>query len=429
MSKPRVPPGFEARYRKRTDDWVITFRYEVDGTHYRSDPFPTVPLAKAAKAKLDVQRQHGGLLDPTKLTFADVAAMLLEQKTYIAPDTRRLYESCLKKLLPVLGPIRIQKIKPEHLIRFQASKGVAHLAPSTMTRILAVASMIFTFAVRREILTLNPVSMLTRQERPKPSDKRVETLTVEQVFALSDAIEPRFRAFVILLTYTGLRVSEALAIQWQDIDFPDDPRDTGVIRVERTQSSHSNHIRREMKTPSSRRELPMPPVLASALKDHAARFSPTMAVNENGRYEDGTTAPIKARQGLADVFVFDFTYQIFDSAFRVARAACGLHERTPAGVHKITPHTFRHTYASFLLHAGVDVSDVSAMMGHSSPKTTMEIYAHVIDKELGQAKAAKALEEAYASGFEAGRTEPAQVLERGQDLGRPHRHKATSSSS
>ena len=55
-------------------------------------------------------------------------------------------------------------------------------------------------------------------------------------------------------------------------------------------------------------------------------------------------------------------------------------------------------------------------MGHASPKTTMETYAHIINKPLGRAQVARALEAAYGAGLEAGRGAPGQVVEPGRVL-------------
>jgi integrase len=385
---------------------VFGFRFYVDGLEKKSKPYPTLRDARAAKAQHDVKMQRGDYVDSSRLTFEQAADAYMSEITYIRPGTRKIYNAHLKHILPELGTMRMQSIRASDIIEFLGNK--KQLAPRSRQRMLGFISQVFQWAIRRELVTKNPCQALTRQERPQVLDGRERVLTEQEVLDLAEAIGPRFRTFVLLLALSGLRMSEALALKWTDVDF-----EAGVIRIERAVTHGKNAIG-DVKGSGSRRKVNMPPRLEAELRAHRATEAERSAgpVSANGRFlENGRTATWKVRAGVADEYVFDFSHGIFYSAFAVARAAVGLTRRTPAGLHEVTPHTFRHTYGSMLISRGVDPVTVSKLMGHASPKTTMEVYAHEFDSQRARMEAMALLDAAYeAAGDPARFAEPGRVL-------------------
>ena len=150
-----------------------------------------------------------------------------------------------------------------------------------------------------------------------------------------------------LLLFTGVRASELLGLTWEDVDF-----DRQVIRV-RYQMSRKGNERVLLKSESGRREVILMREVAHRLRKArlAARFS-----NQTDLVVANSVGKTLGYRRLANVFA----------------AACDA-----AGVHGVTPHTCRHTFASILIDQGRDVEFVSQQLGHASTKTTWDTYVHL----------------------------------------------------
>src|SRR5438093_6814103 len=147
------------------------------------------------------------------------------------------------------------------------------LSPWTIKRILGALSCVFTFALRRGYISTHPFHRLERDERPHPqrSDQRV--LTRSELTRLFTACPRRYRPLLATGAYTGMRLSEVLALSWDDVDFA-----TGVIRVRHQLARGHRGVpphRIPPKTRTSVREIPLLPQLAGVLREHkhGSRFT------------------------------------------------------------------------------------------------------------------------------------------------------------
>src|SRR5207237_2324704 len=140
------------------------------------------------------------------------------------------------------------------------------LSAWTIKRILAALSCVFTFALRRGYVTSHPFDRLERDERPHPlrSDQRV--LTQTELARLFAACPRRYRPLLFTGTFTGMRLSEVLALSWGDVDFA-----AGVIHVRRQLARGRRGVpphRIAPKTHASVREIPLLPQFAAVLREH-----------------------------------------------------------------------------------------------------------------------------------------------------------------
>ena len=149
-----------------------------------------------------------------------------------------------------------------------------------------------------------------------------------------------------MLLFSGLRAAELLGLTWKDIDF-----EQRVIRV-RYQMGRQGE-RTPLKTEAGRRKVILMDELARRLRKHrlAAHFS--------------ADADLIVGNGVGKTLGYTRLRRGFTAA------ACG------AKVDDVTPHTCRHTFASILIDQGADVEFVSDQLGHSSTKTTWDIYVHL----------------------------------------------------
>jgi len=195
-------------------------------------------------------------------------------------------------------------------------------------------------AVREGLLPGNPVSGL---RLAKHAPMRPRALTPEEVELLR-AQMPTLRDVCLLglLAYAGLRPGEVLALRWRDVGR--------VLVVDR---SVSDGQIRQTKT-STRRTVDLIPPLAADLDLLRPKVADPDALVIHGQRDQ----------------VLDLN----NWRARTWRIAC-----ETAGV-RTTPYDGRHTYASLLIHEGRSLPYVTAALGHASPTTTLNHYAHVFDE-------------------------------------------------
>jgi integrase len=211
-------------------------------------------------------------------------------------------------------------------------------------------SVLFNHAIRYEWLEQgkNPITHV-RQSAARQKDP--EVLSPDELRGLISQLQPPFNLMTLLAATTGLRRSELLALQWQDIDFHG-----LVISIRR---SIYAGIVGKCKTRNSNKPLP--------LADYVARELKTWL--ENTRYsspEDFVFASPsqKGRLPFSPNFVLT----------KVLRAAAKRAEITK----RITWHTFRHTFSTFLIANGEDIKVVQELMRHGTARITVEIYSQAI---------------------------------------------------
>jgi integrase len=193
-------------------------------------------------------------------------------------------------------------------------------------------------------LAVNPTRDL---ELPAPRPREVEILSVEVAAGLLDAVPVDDRPVWGTALYAGLRYGELRALRWGAVNLAN-----GTIDVRESWDPKEGVI--APKTRMSQRVTPIPGVLRNLLLDHRMR---------SGEPAD-------------DALVFGIGDQPFHAASLYRRAdaawkAAGLPDR-------LRLHQARHTYASFMIAAGVNAKALSAFMGHSSIKVTFDLYGHLM---------------------------------------------------
>jgi integrase len=201
---------------------------------------------------------------------------------------------------------------------------------------------IFRRAVQREVVTVNPTVKLAL---PANRSRRDRVARPAEAAALIAAVPVEDRALWSTAFYAGLRRGELLALQWADLDL-----DLRLIEVTRSWDPVEGFV--EPKSRAGTRRVPMIGSLRACLLEH------------------------RLRQGQAGIgFVFGGLEEPFNPA-AVAWRAQQAWQR--AGLSTVTLHECRHTYASFMIAAGVNMKALSTYMGHTSITTTLDRYGHLL---------------------------------------------------
>jgi integrase len=257
-----------------------------------------------------------------------------------------------RRVLRILGAeTKAAAVRTPHLRAMIDKLSAEGLAGATVHGTMTATSALFRYAVRRGVIESNPTRGLDRGD--KPSTKRLKEpryLNRPEIDRLLARLGDEFRPVAAVMAFAGLRVSEALALRWCDIDI-----DGHTIAVHGTKTKASNAV------------VPMTADLAAELRAHRARYP---GVGEVLVFRTATGQP-QDRQNVG----------------RALRAAGDAAKLNPAGVKKIAPHDLRHSCAALLLTAGVPTPKVAAIMRHTDARVTLTFYAGLVESERGSLRA------------------------------------------
>ena len=271
------------------------------------------------------------------------------------PSTVRGYRTSLnERILPLIGGRRLNTITTTDLQEIVDRWQVEGQAPATIRNSLKPLQAICRRARAREGLGLNPTHDL---ELPAPNPAEVQIVAPATAAKLLSVLPIEDRAIWSTAIYAGLRYGELRALRWAAVDLA-----SKTIRVRESWDPKEGSI--APKTRTSKRTTPMPEVVKASLAELRANRSPAPADDLVFAAEDGS--PFHAAT----------IYRRADRAW----AAAGIPER-------LRLHQARHTYASFMIAAGVNAKALSVFMGHSSIKVTFDLYGHLMPGTEAEAAA------------------------------------------
>jgi integrase len=315
-------------------------------------------FAEARSWRADAKRQidQGSLRAPSQLTLREAARAWLagaesgeirnRSGQPYKPSTLRGYRQALQeRVLPLIGGEKLSAITTSDLQvlvdRWQAE---GHPA-STLRNTIKPLQAIYRRAKSRGGLPVNPTRDL---ELPAPRPRQVEIVAPDVAAKLLMAVPAEDRPVWATALYAGLRYGELRALRWGAVDVAG-----GTIEVRESWDAKAGGI--EPKTRTSRRKVPMPATLRELTLDR--RLEDPNATDRALVFGGGEDRPFHAAT----------LYRRADSAWKAA----GLVER-------LRLHQARHTYASFMIAAGVNAKALSQFMGHSSIKVTFDLYGHLM---------------------------------------------------
>ena len=254
---------------------------------------------------------------------------------------------------------RDAKLATDHLAALSRPPRV--LRPSSHRRKAAAIRAFYRFCYGEGLIERDVASLL---DLPRASRQLPDTLDVAQVEALLEAPDTetpaglRARALLELLYSCGLRVSEALNLDLEDVSLRDQS-----LRV--------------IGKGDRERRLPIGEVAVQAIETYLDAGRPKLEERARGR--NGPTSDVSAKRG-GPLFVGDRGQRLNRmSAWRIIRNAALV-----GGVRgHVTPHTLRHSFATHLLEGGADLRVVQELLGHASITTT-QLYTHLTGERIKQ---------------------------------------------
>lgn len=373
--------------RRGKSSWRLKFDIGRDPrTGKRLTQFVTVRgTRKCAEAKLTellgaVDKEN--FVEPNKLTVAELVrdrVKVWEGAGAIGAKTAERYRELIEnQIVPFIGAKLVQKLKTLDIEGWHTTlKTQAAVTNRTISHAHRVLGKALKEAARHDLVLKNVAS---EERAPRVDAEEMVILANEQVLALPALLEGRrIRCRAIVALFTGVRRGELLALRWGNVDL--DSNANRLIKIrEALEQTKAHGVRfKAAKTKAGRRDITLPDFVVDTLRTHRRQQLEQRVALGLGRLQDDDLVFPAADGG-------PMSPRAVSSEWRDAAEAVGLKG--------ITFHALRHTHASQLIAAGVDVVTISRRLGHASPTITLKVYAHLFTES--DAKAADAINAALA---------------------------------
>jgi integrase len=302
-----------------------------------------------SKIEADIARKEWSDPDIGRVNFGEFAATWIAERD-LAPKTAQLYEGLFRlHLAPTFGKSDLCDIKEAAVRTWRKARLDAGVGPVTVAKAYRLLRAILNTAVDDLLIRRNPCRIKGAGDE-KSAERPV--LSVEQVYALADAITPRYRALVLLAGFAGLRWGELAALRRTCLDL-----DVGTVRVRESvvELKDGSRVTKGPKSAAGARKVALPEAIIPDLRRHLEWFAE------------------KDPEGL--VFVGPKGAAVrrttFTRPWRKAVTAARL-----AGVHF---HDLRHAGNHLAATSGASLRELMTRMGHSTTRAAL-IYLHGTDE-------------------------------------------------
>lgn len=276
---------------------------------------------------------------PKSRTVEDIADAWLESKEReLRYSSAKSYQNAVNQIVLRLGDERVGDLTPLKIKRFVNDIEACGYSASTTQIVLGRLKSLLSYAVLCGDIEVNLATEVYKS-RNLPRTKRT---------ALTEDQERRVEAYRgedyllgLLLLYTGLRRGEAMALTWADVD-----RDAGVIHITKklNYAARPPQVDNFLKSENGRRDVPIIPGLAAVLPDNKIGL---VFADKSGRH------------------LTDYSFGLRWTKYCQA-----------VGIEGVTPHQFRHSYATICYEAGIDSMAAAALMG-DTPEVVSRIYTEL----------------------------------------------------
>ncbi len=327
--------------------------------------------AEKELAKFVAEVEGNSYIEPSKITLKSFCEKWLIEyaNTNLEHKTKYEYSRMLElRIIPALGHIQLSKFKPIHLVEFYSNlqeDGIRldgrgqKLSNKTILHYHRLIKVILGTAVKWQLISTNPADNV---DPPKVKKKEAEYYDEDEVLKMVKALEEeelKYKVSIMITIASGLRLGELMGLKWDNIDF-----ENNTIDIEQANQylPGQGTFTKDPKNETSKRIISIP--------------IPVMELLDKYRLEQ-----IEKRLKCGDKWVdTDFIFTQWNGL--------PMHPSTPSKwfakflkkheLRKITFHQLRHTSATILINAGLNIRALSSRLGHSNTSTTLNIYSHAL---------------------------------------------------
>ncbi|MFF4752526.1 tyrosine-type recombinase/integrase [Streptomyces sp. NPDC002514] len=330
--------------------WQVRYRDPETG-QLRPDEktYPTKTDAQAALTHIESDITRGQWSDPDAgaVNFEEYATAWLRDRK-LADRTRERNESVIRlHILPTFGTGSVADVTTARVRSWRGKLLAAGLGEPTVVKAYQLLRALMNTAVDDELIRRNPCRIKGADRYDVPERP---VLTVPEVFAIADAIGPRYRLLVLLAAFTTLRFGELAALRRRDVDV-----EALTVTVRRAQAELQNGrlFDKAPKSAAGVRAVSFPAELLDEVTNHLEHFA---APGRDGHVFVGAQGGQLRRSNFRDDWV-------------TARKAAGV----SAELHF---HDLRHTGNTLASTVGASTRELMTRMGHSSSRAAL-IYQHM----------------------------------------------------
>ena len=329
--------------------------------------FKTKKEALLCEAKLKTDVANNGLLNNEITTFQELYNLWFEgYKHTVKENSLIVSEHVFKVILSEFGSLQLKKITIPYC---QKVLNKWFKEYKTYKKLKSYVVNMLNFAIELRIITTNPMAVTkTPKQIQEIKDNKEVYYTKDELKKFFELIQETEEFYTVvmfrLLAFTGLRKCEVLALLWSDIDLTN-----GTINVNKTLAYNKNYelVSQTPKSKASIRKISIDNKTSLMLRKwklEQKQLLLKLGFNTNKKDQACFT-------NLATNEYFRKNYLNYR-----LDAICKQHN-----LKRIKIHGFRHTHCSLLFESGVTIQEVQERLGHSDIKVTMNIYAHVTEKQ------------------------------------------------
>ncbi len=317
---------------KRNKVWWMSITYQGKQVR-RSTGTSDKRLAEAVRVGI-IEGRFFDKLEENERIFSEM--MERYQREYvIRKASQESYCYYIKNLLPVFGHYTLVEITPKRIVEYKAKRYGEKVTPATINREMAIMKAAFNLAIKEwEWCRVNPVSKVSME---KERNLRGRWLSDEEEARLLAASPPWLAEIITFALHTGMRLGEILSLTWEGVNLF-----RRTVMVFRSKNGE-------------RRTIPINQTVLELL------------------VEKSKVRPLKTSYVFYSQAYTRIDHHNLGRAFRPAVKA--------AGIEDFRFHDLRHTFATRLVQAGVDIYKVQRLLGHKSLAMTQR-YAHHYPESL-----------------------------------------------
>jgi len=307
---------------------------------------------RAELLKAEINKGIAVIDDIILSDWADRWFMLYKSNSAI--NTQKMYENLLEThIKPTVGKLKLKKIKPHHLQEV-VNNLLADGKYTTAKQFKMTMKQILKSAIDNNYVYKNVAEGI---KLPKKERTQKRSLTdIEKKYIKNAKFTPKQRAFISIIQYLGLRRGEALALNLSDFDIENKTVDINKTIIYKENDAM---IKQTPKTDAGTRTLPMPDTLLNVIEPYLSELAPgELLFTMNNGQPMSRSSFVKFWNGI----------------IKELKLVLSKDEELNKD---ITPHIFRHSYATSLYYAGVDIKTAQYLLGHSSIQMTLNVYTHL----------------------------------------------------
>ena len=311
--------------------------------------FPTKTDAEVWLTRKEAEILDGDWINPDagKVLLTTYAAAWIEERPNLRPKSIALYRYLLRRhITPYFESKSVAEIKEAQVRRWRKDLLDSEVSAITTAKAYRLLKAVLNTAVDDGIIRRNPCRIKGASQEKSPERP---VLSIPEVFALSEAIDQKYGALVLLGTFGSLRWSELAALRRKEIDLS-----AGTVRVERqlTEMPGGGYRYGPPKSDASQRTVSIPDLIVPSLRQHLGSY--TGPADDALVFTSPTGAPLRHS---------NFRRRAWVPAMKAA------------GLSPVHFHDLRHTGNTLTADAGANLRELMERMGHSTTKAAL-VYLH-----------------------------------------------------